>query len=235
MFGGTEDVAGAIRHVQPPAFAGQLITAVDNLASNTLSDNGANDAALGNLRPDNAAAIIQLREAALQPMQLIQNRFYSCIEDIARIWADFWLHNYDRPIKYEKEDGTYFVPFHSSRYDKLLLTARIDVGSSPLWDVSSTVAMLDGMLGSQIINKIQYLERMPAGIVPDITGLIEDAKAEMEAQAQAQQGDGDIMQILAQQYPELYAKFDSLPPEQQQAVLAKLSGGQNQPTVLQEE
>ena len=235
VFGGTEDVAGAIRHVQPPAFAGQLITAVDNLASNTLSDNGANDAALGNLRPDNAAAIIQLREAALQPMQLIQNRFYSCIEDIARIWADFWLHNYDRPIKYEKEDGTYFVPFHSSRYDKLLLTARIDVGSSPLWDVSSTVAMLDGMLSNQIINKQQYLDRIPAGIVPNITGLIEDAKAEMEAQAQAQQGGGDIMQILAQQYPELYAKFNSLPPEQQQVVLAKISGGQGQPMTQEQQ
>lgn len=223
VFGGTEDVAGAIRHIQPPAFAGQLITAVDNLASNTLSDNGANDAALGNLRPDNAAAIIQLREAALQPMQLIQNRFYDFVEDVARIWADFWLSNYgDRKLKYENKDGTYYVPFHASRYDKLLLTARIDVGSSPLWDISSTVAMLDGMLANQIINKQQYLDRIPAGIIPDIQGLIEDAKEEM----QAQQGGGDVMQLLAQQYPELYAKFGSLPPEQQQQILAKISGGQ---------
>ena len=223
VFGGTEDVAGAIRHIQPPAFAGQLITAVDNLASNTLSDNGANDAALGNLRPDNAAAIIQLREAALQPMQLIQNRFYDFVEDVARIWADFWLSNYgDRKLKYENKDGTYYVPFHASRYDKLLLTARIDVGSSPLWDISSTVAMLDGMLSNQIINKQQYLDRIPAGIIPDIQGLIEDAKEEM----QAQQGGGDVMQLLAQQYPELYAKFGSLPPEQQQQILAKISGGQ---------
>lgn len=222
VFGSAEDVAGAIRHVQPPAFAGQLITAVDNLATNTLSDNGANDAALGNLRPDNAAAIIQLREAALQPMQLIQNRFYDFVEDVARIWADFWLSNYgDRKLKYENKDGTYYVPFHASRYDKLLLTARVDVGSSPLWDVSSTVAMLDGMFANQIINKQQYLDRIPAGIVPDLTGLIEDTKAEMQAQE-----DGNLMQMLAQQYPEIYAKFGSLPPEQQQQILAKISGGQ---------
>ena len=224
VFGSTEDVAGAIRHIQPPAFSNQLINAVDNLANNTLSDAGANDAALGNLRPDNAAAIIQLREAALQPMQLIQNRFYSLIEDIARIWADFWVHNYgDRPIKYENKDGTYYVPFHSSRYDKLLLNARIDVGSSPLWDISSTVAMLDGMLSNGLINKQQYLERIPAGIIPDINGLIEDTKAEMEAMNPA---GGDAMQILAEQYPELYAKFGSLPPEQQQQVLAKISAQQ---------
>ena len=226
VFGGTDDVIGAIRHIQPPSFSNQLITAVDNLANNTLSDSGANDAALGNLRPDNAAAIIQLREAALQPMQLIQNRFYSFVEDIARIWADFWVSNYDRPIKFENKEGTYYVPFHGSRYDKLLLNARIDVGSSPVWDISSTVAMLDAMLGAGIINKQQYLERIPAGIIPDINGLIEDTKAEMQAMTEAKTGGGDIMQILAEQYPEIYAQFSSLPPEQQQEILARISGQQ---------
>lgn len=235
VFGGTEDVVGAIRHVQPPAFSNQLIGAIDNLANNTLSDAGANDAALGNLRPDNAAAIIQLREAALQPMQLIQNRFYSCIEDIARIWADFWVHNYgDRQIKYENKNGTYYVPFHASRYDKLLLNARIDVGSSPIWDVSSTIAMLDNMLVKELLTKQQYLERMPAGIIPDITGLIEDTKAEMQA-LQAPQGD-DMMALLQQQYPELVARLQSLPPEQQQEVLARVLGNQggNNPQEVEE-
>ena len=226
VYGGREDIIGAVRHIQPPVFGSQLINAVDNLANNTLSDAGANDAALGNLRPDNAAAIIQLREAALQPMQLIQNRFYSCIEDIARIWADFWVHNYgDRPMKYENKEGTYYVPFHASRYEKLLLNARIDVGSSPLWDISSTVAVLDGMISRELINKMQYLERIPAGIIPDINGLIEDAKAEMQA-LQTPQG-GDTLALLQQQYPELYAQLQNLPPEQQQQVLARL-GVQNE-------
>lgn len=221
VFGSNEDIMGAIRHIEPPSFGSQLINAVENLATNTLTDSGANDAALGNLRPDNAAAIIQLREAALQPMQLIQNRFYSCIEDIARIWADFWVHNYgDRHIKYENKDGTYYVPFHSARYENLLLNARIDVGSSPLWDISSTVAMLDTMLTQGLINKIQYLERIPAGIIPDINGLIEDTKQEMQAMQPTEEVDS--MTLLQEQYPELYEKLKSLPPEQQQAVLAKI-------------
>lgn len=221
VYGGAEDVGKAIHHIQPPAFSTQLINAIDNLASNTLSDSGANDAALGNMRPDNAAAIIQLREAALQPMQLVQNRFYACIEDIAKIWADFWLHNYgDRQLKYENKDGTYYVPFHASRYENLLFNVRIDVGSSPLWDISSTVAMLDNLLHNQLINKLQYLERMPAGIIPDINGLIEDSKKELQAMPMS--GEPDTMTLLQEQYPELYQKLQSLPPEQQQAVLAKI-------------
>jgi hypothetical protein len=226
VYGGADDTAGAIHHVQPPTFSNQFVSFVNDLAVNSLSDAGANDAALGNLRPDNAAAILQLREAALQPMQIYQNRFYNFVEDIARIWAEFWVRLYgDRQIRYEDKEGIYYIPFHASRYENLLLNARIDVGSSPIWDVSSTVAMLDSMLGAQIINKLQYLERMPNGIIPDLTGLIKDTKEEM--QAMVPQGD-DTMTALQKQYPELYAELQSLPPEEQQAVLERVMGGQAQ-------
>lgn len=180
VYGAAEDVAGAIRHVNPPAFAGQLINVLNDLANNTLSDNGATDAALGSLRPDNAAAIIQMREASLQPMQLYQNAFYSTIEDIARIWADFWIHLYgDRKLRVEDKDGVFYIPFHPKRYEKLILTARVDVGSSPVWSLPSTIAMLDSLLGAGLINKVQYLERMPDGIIPDKTGLLREAREEM--------------------------------------------------------
>lgn len=221
VFGTNEDVAGAVRYVVPPNFSSQLINAVDNLANSTLSDSGANDAALGNVRPDNAAAIIQMREAALQPMQLYQNRFYDFIEDIARIFADFWLHLYgDRHLKIEEKEGTFYVPFHPSRYENILITARIDVGSSPIWSIPTTVSMLDGLFGNQIINKVQYLERIPDGIIPDKTALLKEAKAEMQA-AEEQQA---VVQMLAQQYPDLYAQFQNMGPEQQQALMQRISG-----------
>lgn len=196
VFGTNEDVAGAIRHVSPPSFANQLITALNDLANNTLSDNGANDAALGNLRPDNAAAIIQMREASLQPMQLYQNAFYSFIEDIARIWSDFWLHLYgDRKLRVEDKDGVFYIPFHPSRYENFTLTAHIDVGSSPIWSLPSTISMLDSLLSAQLINKVQYLERMPDGIIPDKTGLLREAREEMAAQQQTSGGVTPTQQV----------------------------------------
>ena len=203
VFGTAEDVAGAIRHISPPAFGNQYLNMLNDLANNTLSDNGANDAALGNIKPDNAAAIIQSREASLQPMQLYQNRFYSFIEDIARIWADFWLHLYgDRKLRVEDKDGVYYIPFHPSRYENLMLTARIDVGSSPVWSLPSTISVLDSLFGAGIINKIQYLERMPDGIIPDKTGLLKEAREELAAQQEM---------MLAQQQQ---AMGGGVPPEQ---------------------
>lgn len=202
VYGTAEDVAGAIRHVSPPVFGNQLLGMLNDLSNNTLQDNGATDAALGSIRPDNAAAIIQMREASLQPMQLYQNAFYSCIEDIARIWADFWLNLYgDRRLRVTDKDGVYYVPFHAERYKNLMLTARIDVGSNPVWSMSGTISVLDSLYGAGIINKIQYLERMPDGIIPNKTGLLKEAREEIAVQQQMMAQQSAMSEVPAGEIP----------------------------------
>lgn len=190
VYGDYDDVAGAVRYVQPPSFAGQMINGINDLADNTLSDSGANDAALGNVRPDNAAAIIQIREAALQPMQLKQNAYYTFIEDVMRIWADFWLNLYgDRMLKIDTDSGAAYVPFHADRYKKLLVNARVDVGASTLWSQSVVVSTLDSLLAAKVITPQQYLERMPENIIPNKTGLLNEFK-EQQATKPAEAGTG---------------------------------------------
>lgn len=231
VYGANEDVAGALRFLQPPAFAGQMITSVNDLANNTLTDTGANDAALGNVRPDNATAIIQIREAALQPMQIKQNQYYAFIEDTMRIWAEFWLHLYgDRNLKINTASGTAYVPFHAKRYEKILVNAKVDVGASTLWSTSLVISTLDALLQAQIITPIQYLERMPSGFIPDKTGLIEDIKEQsaLNEERTAELSDDAVLQQLASERPELYQKFQSLPPEQRQAMLQRMRGGNAQ-------
>ena len=177
IYGDNSDVAGAVRYVQPVSFATQMIQSVDNLASNTLFDAGANDAALGNVRPDNAAAIIQMREAALQPMQLKQNSYYAFVEEIMRIWTEFWVNLYgERKIKINTSYGTAYVPFHAQRYKDLLIKARVDVGASTLWSTSVVVSSLDSLLKAGTITPLQYLERLPDNIIPNKTGLINELK-----------------------------------------------------------
>ena len=72
------------------------------------------------------------------------------------------------------------MPFNAERYRDLLISVRVDVGSNPLWNVSSTIATLDVLLSNGIINKIQYLERLPQGIIPDKEGLLREAREEMQ-------------------------------------------------------
>lgn len=220
--GADYDVQRAIAYIQPPQFASQLQNVVADIANGTLSDSGANDAALGDLRPDNASAIIAMREAALQPMQVYQNRFYSCIEDIARIWADFWLNMYgERPLKIQDKNGTRYLPFNAERYKTLIVNARVDVGASTLWGESVVVSSLGNLLQAGIITPVQYLERIPKGTIPDITGLLDEIKQAQEAQAQQRE---EFIAQFAQTHPQEYEAFKQMSPEEQEKMLAQIGG-----------
>lgn len=229
VYGSNEDVVGAIRHIQPPIFQTQYFTNINEMATSTLSDSGANDAALGNLRPDNASAIIQMREAAMQPMQIYQNRFYDFIEQLARIWADFWINLYGkRMLRTVTKEGTNYVPFDGERYKNLVITARIDVGAATLWSEAVVISTLDNLLERQLITFEQYLDRLPSGIVPDVTGLKEDLQIQsQQAQTQAALSDEAVLQDFAQQQPDLYRQFERMPASQQMAVLSKIKGAYN--------
>ncbi|MBP3706253.1 MAG: hypothetical protein J6J13_03260, partial [Clostridia bacterium] len=119
------------------------------------------------------------------------------------------------------DTGSYYVPFHAGRYENIMLNARVDVGSSPIYSVPAAISTLDSLYNNQIISKLQYLERLPDGIIKDKTGLLEDAKAEM----QAVQDKELVVQMLAEQYPDLYAQYIKLSPEEQEAMLAQVMGG----------
>ncbi len=107
-----ESIGNALGYVNPPNFSPAFDNNITSLISNTLSQSGANDAALGDVRPDNTSAIIAVREAATMPMQSVQNRFCSFIEDVARVWADMWVSMYGkRQLKIEDENGIWYLPF----------------------------------------------------------------------------------------------------------------------------
>ncbi len=176
--GTAEDVASAVRYVTPPSFSPNYDNSLSSLISNTMTQAGANDAALGDMEPDNTSAIIALREAAAQPMQSYQNAFYSFIEDVARIWAEFWMCLYGRrSLKISDSNGTWYLPFDGERYRDLVLSVRVDVGASPLWSETATVQTLDNLLDRQIITPEQYLKRLPKGVIPDVAGILKELAA----------------------------------------------------------
>ena len=184
VFGSAEDVNSAVRYVNPPQFSPKFDQNIQSLIANTLSQSGANDAALGNMRPDNTSAIVAVREAATMPMQPIQNRFYAFVEDVARIWAEFWVAFYGkRNLKIEDENGTWYMPFDGDEYRRKMITARVDVGASGLWSEVQLISTLDNLLAAQIITPLQYLDRLPRGLIPDQTRLIDELKAKTEAPA----------------------------------------------------
>ena len=243
IYGSAEDMVSAIRYIAPPNYGAAFINFTDAFAQNVLSDNGANDAALGNFRPDNATAIVQAREAAIAPMQMYQNRFYSANEDVARIWADFWITMYGRrSIKINDGGSVRYMVFDAERYKDLVITAKIDVGASTLWSEAVSISNLGNLLTAQQISFIEYLERIPKGLIPNVSGLINSRKQqEQQAQVAAQQqammqqqaaaqpnvtpdqiGDGEVLEYIRQTNPEVYERLMSLSPEDQQRAMAMM-------------
>ena len=226
---GSEGLGDIVRYINPPNVS-NLQQHCSAMISDTLQNAGATDAALGNIRPENTSAIIAAREAATTPLQMVQNRFYSFIEDVARIWADFWFNMYgQRSLKINDSNGTWYLPFDCEKYKNLIITAKVDVGASTLWSETQTISVLDSLLSEGLITKEQYLNRMPKGIIPDIQGLIRDMANEMQGKTgNAPAMDGkNLASILAQLPPDQQAKFAAMDEQTKVAVLQKagLIGG----------
>lgn len=229
IYGTNEDVQNAIRYVNPPVFQSQYLSTVNEMANSSFSDSGATDVALGTRFSENASAIIQMREAAMQPLQIYMNRFYDFIEQISRIWADFWINLYgNRYIRTNTKEGINYVHFNGDRYKSLVITARVDVGAATLFSDAVVTHTLDNLLERQLITFKQYLERMPAGMIPDVTGLINDLQmSEEQAAEEDELSDEAILRDWAAQQPELYEEYLKQPPETQKAMLAKMRTAYN--------
>ena len=251
IYGSAEDMASAIRYVAPPNYGAAFINFTDAFAHNVLADSGANDVALGNFRPDNATAIVQAREAAIAPMQMYQNRFYSANEDVARIWADFWITMYGRrSIKVNDNGSARYMVFDAERYKDLVISAKIDVGASTIWSEAVSIANLGNLLSSQMISFVEYLERIPKGLIPDITGLINARKQQeqMAQQTMLMQNEGqmikeavddnqqmqmppqeisdqEVLEYVRENNPVVYEQLARLSPEEQSRALAMMRQG----------
>ncbi|MBR5135199.1 MAG: hypothetical protein IKV35_06340 [Clostridia bacterium] len=215
VFGSAEDVATAVKYVDPPQFSPQFDVNIQSLINNTLAQSGANDAALGNLRPDNASAIVAVREAATMPMQPVQNRFYRFIGDLGRIWAEFWVMKYGRRfLKIEAEDGAWYMPFSSERYRDLIISVRVDVGASTLWGETQTVTTLDNLLANNIITPQQYISRLPHGVIPQQQSLLRELGVTV--------GNAESEASLAELLPPAYQEqLSALPPDQARELIER--------------
>ncbi|MEE1238699.1 MAG: hypothetical protein UHO61_02110 [Acutalibacteraceae bacterium] len=179
VFGTNEEVAGAVKYIAPPDFSKNFDSSVQSLIENTLTQSGANEVALGDSRPDNATALMTMRDAAVMPLQIIKNRFYSFAEEISRIWADFWIACYgNRKIKILSDKGIRYLPFDAELLKGLIINAKIEVGAGTVYSERECTNTLITLYEKGIIDRMQLLERLPDGTVPNKKGLINDIKEE---------------------------------------------------------
>ncbi len=177
VYGTAEDTSKALHYVTPPDYSGNFTSIIDPLIENTLSASGATSAALGDVEPQNTSAIQALRTASMLPLRMLKQRYFGFLEEISRIWAEFWISLYgERKLKIQDENGTWYMEFSGEDFKNTVLSCAVDIGESDTFDATLSISVLDKLLDSGHINLKQYLRRLPKGLLPDTEELIRSEK-----------------------------------------------------------
>jgi hypothetical protein len=208
----TGGVGGAAMYMQPAQISAAVMEFMQWFIQITKEMAGASDAALGQADATNTSAIIVLQKATAVPLNSIKRRFYQYVEDIGLIWLDFWSTQYakypQRNLEITVDGVKQIVPFDMSILQEIKLKLKIDVGPSTQWNEAAAAQTLDNMLQQQMITFIEYLKRLPNGLIPDKQGLIDDRES-----AEAKQREEDKMFMYELMSREMEQIEPTLPPE----------------------
>jgi hypothetical protein len=157
---------------------------------------GTNDASSGNVRPDNALAIIALQNADTVPLELTRQAYNGFIEDIVRIIVDM-MHAYygTRYVEHSVRDemtGEMIdeqIPFNFDELSGENLRINVDIGAASMWSEITQMDALNSLFTSGIMDDPRkfrlYIEIVPDKYVPGKAKLLQWCD-EMDAQMNAQ-------------------------------------------------
>jgi len=168
-----------------PDFSNQIIELIKTTESEMEKNMGVNDAALGNIKPDNASAIAQLQEAAAVPLEIQRSNYYEMWEDTIRNIIDIMTMCYGiRQVV--SEDGEVVV----IDFDKLQginYKLNVDIGSSAPYSEIAQVNNLTSMLNAGQIDLSTFLDVYPEKFITGKDKLKEYADQQKQMQLMAAQ------------------------------------------------
>ena len=157
------NVESAAATISPGEMQSGFLDVINMTISITKDLLGATDAALGEVAPDNTSAIIALQNSSSVPLENQKRSLFAMIEQLGMIWLDYMFNVIKETLDTERLKGALF-------------SCAIDAGASAYWSEISAVSTLDMLLRGGHISFVQYLERIPDGIIPRKNELIEQIK-----------------------------------------------------------
>lgn len=226
--GVTGDITGAAGFIGPGNASPDAYKMLEFSIQNTKEMQGANETALGDASiTKTAAGIIALQKAAAVPMMTIKRRFYQYLEDVAQIWLDFWTSKYivPRKLTVTEQGVTRVEEINLSEYRDTAFGLKIDIGPSNQWSEITTLQTLDNMRSSEIIDNVQYVDRLPKGVIPKQQELLDDLQSgDLDKQVL-----WELMARFVETLPlEIQAQLQSLPPEQMEQQVKQMMLQQSQ-------
>ena len=239
-----ESIKNVAGYLENGTVNGQVMQTIDSAIRYTMDLAGANENALGSVKPDNASAIIATQRQAAIPLENPRNNIKEWVYSIVMIMVDVMGTKYGtRPIVVEKDGQKQVVMFDFNTIKDINLNTKIQVGDGSYYSELAAIQTLDNYFANDKITSIEYFERIQKvnqDYIPDVQGLIDSLKAQQQEeraqmQAQAQQApqeqsepqnDDMAWEWLSQQPQEIQQQVMQLPEEQQlQAVQQLMTGG----------
>lgn len=167
-------VDGVAKIIDPASISPQISQFIDVAISYTQKFLGASDIAMGDTRPDNAAAIIALQRAAATPMELTKQNLLQCLDQLGRIFLEFMGEYYGvRMVEVEQQGmGKMLIQFDFSQLKAIPCSINIDAGATSYWSEVANMQTLDNLLMQGKISTSEYLRRLPNGHISDREALI---------------------------------------------------------------
>jgi hypothetical protein len=213
-----------VKYLNPGNIPSIAMGLVDAFMEHTKSLSSAQDASTGDVGKGqlNASAIMLLQKAAGVPIESIKKRFYRAMEDVGRVWEEFWKVKYNttRKVTLKDDNGKpYPAEFNGSNYQDVNMNLKVDIGPSSTYSEELMMSSLDKLFDGQHISLEDYLEFAPQNVIPFKDRLLK----KIEAQKQAQD-----MQIVMQMPPEMQQAYEQAPPEMQQQMVQQFMQQQQQ-------
>lgn len=160
-----------IKYMQPGNFSSATFALVDKFVDLTKQFSSAQDAATGDVNSQNntATGIMLLQKAAGVPLEKIKRNYYKYLEDVGRIWEEFYKvdYNLERPVKFKDADGNeYPDTFLGSNYADDDMCLKIDIGPSTQYSEALMMQSLDKFYDKKEIDIMDYLELAPKNVIP---------------------------------------------------------------------
>lgn len=231
------NLSTAAAYLEPTQMSGFVLSVLDRIVALTKECIGLQDAAVGNVNPEQASgtAIVATAKQAIVPLENIRAALYEWVEGIARVVVEMMGVNYGmREIVVHKDGEESIITFDFSQMAGLWMRVRADVGASSYWSEIIQQQTLDNLLSGSRIEFIDYLERIPDTSFPRKQELIDQLRSAAMAQpkttgARATGGDGADYEAMAAFVdglsPELQAKLEQLrqaDPNQYETVVRDL-------------
>lgn len=171
-------LSNAINFVQPAAMTIDVDKSINDAIERTMDLDGVNQNLQGAARPENAAALLTQIKQASVPLDPYRKRLYKYIEDVGKIWEEFYKTKYNTTRKMKDDDGK-VLDFVGSDFKDINVSIVTDVGPSTQWSEITSFQMLMDLWDRRIITKPnQVLERLPENSINKQSELISDNVSE---------------------------------------------------------